>query len=278
MIKLIAIDVDGTLLQHGEQKISKRTLDCLAFFIKKGIKICLASGRQYPNLLQLVEHLAKDIYFVSENGCAVFVPKADQVHEAEKEIQAEYPLHRLIYADVIDKKVAFGLIKEMHENNMGETVISDPYCCYVFNHDSKMLDSIENDWNIKIQKLNNEENLPSDIVKISSYVYKDVLVWQEKMKPKWGQMLNVAVSGPKWIDFNRGNKARGLEFLAKHLGIGMENIMAFGDNYNDVEMLESVGEAYLMSHANEELRQIFKQQTPSVMDVLEPLMKKIELE
>ena len=73
MIKLIASDLDGTLLQNGAQSLPEHVIP----FIEKlatehGILFVAASGRQYPNLLRLFGSASKHMAFICENGSLVF--------------------------------------------------------------------------------------------------------------------------------------------------------------------------------------------------------------
>lgn len=58
-----------------------------------------------------------------------------------------------------------------------------------------------------------------------------------------------------------GSKARGIQMVAEHLGFTMENVMAFGDGLNDVEMLSQVGEGVAMGNACEEVKALAKHTT-----------------
>lgn len=68
MIKLIASDLDGTLLQNGSQALTSRAVPLICRLAEKGILFAAASGRQYPNLVRLFGAAAKDMAFICENG------------------------------------------------------------------------------------------------------------------------------------------------------------------------------------------------------------------
>ena len=62
------------------------------------------------------------------------------------------------------------------------------------------------------------------------------------------------VSGRDWFDFTAANKGMGMRMLMERTGISKEEAAAFGDNFNDETMLDSVGHPFLMQHANPALR------------------------
>ena len=58
------------------------------------------------------------------------------------------------------------------------------------------------------------------------------------------------MSGRDWFDFTAANKGMGMRMLMERTGISKEEAAAFGDNFNDETMLDSVGHPFLMRHAN----------------------------
>lgn len=68
MIKLIASDLDGTLLLKGAQKLPPELFPIIKKLKEQGILFVAASGRQYPNMKRMFAPVAEDIGFVSENG------------------------------------------------------------------------------------------------------------------------------------------------------------------------------------------------------------------
>ena len=72
MIKLIASDLDGTLLQNGSQKLNDETCGLIEKLMEKGIIFVPASGRQYANLQRLFAPIADRLGYICENGCLSF--------------------------------------------------------------------------------------------------------------------------------------------------------------------------------------------------------------
>ena len=68
MIKLIASDLDGTLLQNGAQELTPRAVSLVRKLTEKGIYFVAASGRQYANERRLFAPVRDDISYIAENG------------------------------------------------------------------------------------------------------------------------------------------------------------------------------------------------------------------
>ena len=74
MIRLIACDIDGTVLEPYEQYLPAELFEQMERLLRKGILFCFSSGRQYANLRILAEHLADQVYYICDNGAVVYSP------------------------------------------------------------------------------------------------------------------------------------------------------------------------------------------------------------
>ena len=99
MIKLIASDVDGTLIQDGSQKLQERLFPLIRKLNDMGILFVAASGRQYPNLYRLFGPVQDDIAYICENGCLVR-KKKETLYKAEMdEALALEIIHKVVEKD-----------------------------------------------------------------------------------------------------------------------------------------------------------------------------------
>ena len=81
------------------------------------------------------------------------------------------------------------------------------------------------------------------------------------------------MAGPYWIDTTSANKGIGVQSLCRVLGIAPAEVMAFGDNYNDITMLDAVGTHYIMDSAAAPLRARYPLHTPRPEDVLREFLR-----
>ena len=85
----------------------------------------------------------------------------------------------------------------------------------------------------------------------------------------------MALSGAEWIDFTIANKGTAIRVLQERFGFARDEIMAFGDNFNDREMLEEVGHPYVMENAAPDVRALCPNHCRRVEDVLEALLRSL---
>ena len=115
--------------------------------------------------------------------------------------------------------------------------------------------------------------MPEAIVKTSVYLHEGVEKYVDRFVPRW-QQANAAVAGPFWIDTTTANKGIGVQSLCRVLGIAPDEVMAFGDNFNDVSMLDIVDTPYIMDSAAPALRARYPLHTPRPEDVLRDFLAK----
>lgn len=257
MIQLIACDIDGTLLQNGETRISQRFFAAANRLLDQGIAVCAASGRQYKSLRQLFAPLADRMHFLCENGAVVFGPGASA---------------SLLSKTVIDRETSLRLCREILAVPDCELLISGTNMSYLCPKTPEYARMIEYFVGNNVTILPNPEAMPEEFVKISAYYRPGAAMLEPMMRPRWESSFQVAIAGECWLDFTVADKGTGIRALCKALDIQPEEVMVFGDNYNDVPMLDIVGHPYLMASAAEPLRQRYRNQCRRVEDVLEQLV------
>lgn len=254
MIKLIASDIDGTLLQNGETAISERFFNQARRLRNQGIALCAASGRQYSSLKNLFAPVAEGMYFLCENGAVVYGPGAE-----------------LLSKTVIDRALSLELCRDILAIPDCEVLISGTNMSYLCPKTQDYIDHIRYFVGNNTTVLSAPQDMPEDFVKISAYYRPGATVIEPMLAPKWKDTFQVAVAGECWLDFTLADKATGIRALCTALNIDPKDTMAFGDNYNDIPMLDAVGHPYLMSSAAQPLRQRYGTQCARPEDVLEAL-------
>ena len=254
MIKLIASDIDGTLLQNGETAISERFFNQARRLRNQGIALCAASGRQYSSLKNLFAPVAEGMYFICENGAVVYGPGAE-----------------LLSKTVIDRALSLELCRDILAIPDCEVLISGTNMSYLCPKTQDYIDHIRYFVGNNTTVLSAPQDMPEDFVKISAYYRPGATVIEPLLAPKWKDTFQVAVAGECWLDFTLADKATGIRALCTALNIDPKDTMAFGDNYNDIPMLDAVGHPYLMSSAAQPLRQRYGTQCARPEDVLEAL-------
>ncbi|HIU66860.1 MAG TPA: HAD family hydrolase [Candidatus Caccomorpha excrementavium] len=257
MIKLIATDLDGTLLQNGSQSLSEYTLELIRRVQESGILMTAASGRQYPNLCRLFSDASARMAFICENGSLVRYQGEDILKE---------PLPAPLCGE---------LIEDIMNREGCEVLISGADTSYLMPKSASYVDRMQNIVKNHITIIQSPAEIKEDIIKISAYEDAGILEHSASyFVGRWKDRAACTVSGYGWLDFvGKGvNKGRALTALMDRLHILPDEAMAFGDNYNDLEMLSTVKYGFVMDNAPEEILAAYSLHTPSVEQVLRSLL------
>ena len=246
MIRLIASDIDGTLLQSGATEIPPVIFDHIHRLEADGVLFCPASGRQYTSLRRLFAPVADKVPFLCENGAVVYGPGSPGP---------------ILSKTVMDRRLSEELCADILALPEAEVLISGADVSYLCPKAPDLEDQIRWFLGNRTAVLPAPADVPEDIIKVSAYCPGGIEAAKKALFPKWEAHL----------DFTLADKGLGVRKLCGALGISMEEVMAFGDNYNDVSMLEQVGRPYLMENAAPELRARFSARCRTVAEVLETL-------
>lgn len=254
MIKLIASDIDGTLLQNGATQISPEFFREAARLMDSGIALCAASGRQYKSLCNLFAPVADRLYFLCENGAVVYGPGKT-----------------LLSQTIIDRQTSLRLCHDILNIPDCELLISGTNMSYLCPKTREYENHIRYFVGNNVSILPTPEDMPEEFVKISAYYRPGATIIEPILEPRWRDTFQIAIAGAAWLDFTQADKSTGIHALCTALQISPNDVMAFGDNYNDIPMLDTVGHPYLMSSAAEPLRMRYPTQCASVEDILKTL-------
>lgn len=258
-IKLVASDLDGTLLQGDAQKLTPRAIELIHELIQKGIHFVAASGRQYDNLRRLFDEVKDDISYVAENGSIC-------LHQG-----------KVISRATITRDLTARIIAEIKKQEDFEILLSRQDACFIENNDPAFVNHIVNVMKNTTQVVEDVSKVEGPILKIAicnmtegPHIVDKYLKYLQDM---FGDEIKVVTSGNLWIDFIAPgtNKGTALQNLLNLFNVKPEECMAFGDQYNDVEMLQLAGTSYAMSNAAPGIAYYSTYVTDSVEEVLEDL-------
>lgn len=253
MIRLIATDLDGTLLEK-DGKLPQGFFDVAASLLDQGIAVAAASGRQYDNLRRLFSPIAHRMSFICENGglCATG--------------------HDVVAYTPIDKSMVMEAIEDLHRFGL-RVMVSGVKCCYMLDNDRSFTDDI-------IYRLGNTAAIVKDfslidepIIKFSGFSPVSVAPFAKPLMDRWSDRLSAVVAGVRWFDFTLANKGIGLQNLMNSMGIKAEEVVAFGDQFNDESMLDIAGHPYLMRGSDTRLYKPGTTWCDKVLPVLEQIAK-----
>ncbi len=252
MIRLIASDIDGTLLPYGETAIPSEIFEEIHRLERRGILFCPASGRQYTSMRKLFAPVADKVPFLCENGAVVLGPG----HPGP-----------VLGKSVMDRAQAEQLCRDIIALPGVEVLISGEDTSYLCPKEEEIISVMEGKGN-NVALIPRPEDVPEDIVKIAAYCPGRLEETQLTLSRRWGDQFHAAVAGAEWVDFTLADKGTGLAQLCAALDIGLDEVMAFGDNFNDTAMLSIVGRPWIMEGADPALKERFPNHCRNVADVL----------
>lgn len=256
MIKLIASDLDGTILKHGTNVVNPELIQVINQLGAHGIHFIAASGRPYCNLKQLFKEVTTPISFISENG-AVYVFH-DEIHVPSRHS-----------ADAVKQ-----LVLATREDPDCDLFYSCEDMLYVEAEGDEVLKSIESREGYLLSRVDDLLAVGRIPVKLAIYNNKGLTVTAPKYQELFGESMKVITSGDLWLDFmpHGVNKGTALKHITDTMGIHPDECMAFGDQWNDVEMLSFVGTSFAMSNAAPGVADYATGTANSVLEELQKLL------
>jgi Cof subfamily protein (haloacid dehalogenase superfamily) len=238
-VKLVATDMDHTLLTEHNQLPPDfdQYIDQLD---KLGVTFAIASGRALYTLKDTFPHLLSKLTFISDNGANIY-------HRGE-----------LIQKDLIDAQDYRELIDFIEHETDGMAILCGLESAYI-SAKSKSFETFLQSFHSKITVVEDLNTVRSDIDKITMFSphRNSKQVAEKLIVPKFGQDFAITVGDTIWVDImNKGvDKGHALQTLGELLGITSRQIMAFGDTYNDIEMLQAAQFSYIVANATPDMKQ-----------------------
>ena len=273
-IKLIATDMDGTLLDPKGQVDLPRLEKILDQLEERGIRFVIATGNEIHRVKQLLGHLTERVVLIVANGARIFEGNQllqaqtwddDMVDKALTHFKGRECQDQFVVTAINGGFVKEGTVFTELEKFMTPEMIEKLYqrMNFVDEFDSSLFGGV-----LKMSMVVGEER--------SSSVLQEV-------NDLFDGRVRAVSSGYGCIDILQAgiHKAWGLQELLKRWDIKAEEIMAFGDSENDVEMLQLAGIAYAMENAEERVKEIATEVAPAnsqagVYQVLENWLEKGE--
>ena len=238
-IKLIAVDLDGTLL-NSRKEIPPGFIPMVNRLYKNGIRFVAASGRQYYKLVEMFQSVADKLFFFSENGGLIF--------DGDQNIFCR-PIREDLYLSLLQIGTELQAVTVL-------SGIHNAYICNAYTQPERDAASIYyGRYTFSIDPISEIKNNRDSIVKVA--IYDPVNVEQNCMGhfSQFKNELNVSLAGRNWIDIMRADVDKGvaMKYLQQKLDITPQQCMAFGDYLNDLEMLNQVEFSYAMANSHPDI-------------------------
>lgn len=239
-IKLIALDMDGTLL-NSKKEMPEDFEEWV--FSHPDKKVVIASGRQYASLIRDLGHLKDHLIYIAENGGLVY-DKDEIIHEDT--LSAENVRKCFSYFEKLDGiAVVICGVKSAYMINPTEEIYQNTGIYYA---NMTIIDDVE--------EALAQDNMAKLALYVEDYRAEEIMPLFEELKAD----VNVVLSGDSWIDFANYSSTKGgaLKAIMKKFGINRSEAMAFGDYHNDITLLESCEESYCMENGHPDVKAVAK--------------------
>ncbi|ASQ28901.1 haloacid dehalogenase [Borrelia miyamotoi] len=265
-IKAVISDLDGTLLLSKSQ-IGAFSELVIKNLTKENKKFIIATGRSKNEIISLIKDLNSHVsFFITLNGARVYnnqwqlissydlPPKiVNEILDLRENKYKDIP-HFLqksedsdekLYADDITKSAINDIFKKHELFKKHKYIANELKDVSITYHEVSDFRKIKNFNNIaKILLLHDEE---SHLIKYEAIILE-----------KYRKEINVYLSTPNSLEIvsNKVSKGSALKDVLKSINVGLDESIAFGDGFNDVDMLENVKKGLLMGNANYRLKKM----------------------
>lgn len=247
--KLIVTDMDGTVLGENHQ-ITDENKNALKEAEKMGIKVVFATGRFHDSAKGHVNFLENIMPIISSNGSIIKHPITDEV----------------LYSNFIDTDICLKIMDILGKYNFRYQVYTDEKIFQRYETEEEMQfmkDFIAKNFSdkteITFKKDLREDVKNSRVLKFNIMeMEKPELLDKARVDLQFVNNIEITSSWKNNLEImSEGNhKGKAVEYLSNLLEIDREHIMAFGDNYNDLPMIEFAGTGVAMGNAEEDVKNI----------------------
>lgn len=231
MIKLIASDVDGTLVGDGEGKLNKKIVDAIRAIHDKGIHFVVASGRQWVSIENVFEEVKDKIFYISDNGAYIGING------------------RSLFVNKMDDENARNLILDIRKNKDLVAIAADESSYYIEEKNDFLMNWIRGGYRGRIEFVEDLTKV-QNIIKISAYS-ESIYGKADDIIAKYSDKLLVNYAGEMWLDCTAKGVSKGnaLKKLQEAFEITENETMVFGDQANDVEMFNVAYYSFAVKNA-----------------------------
>jgi Cof subfamily protein (haloacid dehalogenase superfamily) len=239
MYEVIATDLDGTLL-NSDHQLDPITVATIRRLAADGVHFVIATGRHYRDVAGIRDVLGIRPYLVTSNGARVHAPDDTMIHAQDLSSAA---VRRLVLPEIVG---AHGRVIVNLFADDAWLIDRDAPELLAFHHESgfryRVIDTRSHDGAGIAKVLYIGE--PDDLAQVAA-----------NLEREFGDTLYVTYSLPDCLEVMTSNvsKGRALRFVLDRLGAHASKCVAFGDNMNDIDLLETAGHPFMMNNANPDL-------------------------
>jgi Cof subfamily protein (haloacid dehalogenase superfamily) len=250
-IRLVAIDLDGTLLNDSKQ-VSEQTMMAVAGLGERGVRVVIATARPPRSVRQIYHQLGLDTLQINYNGALIW-----------DEPRGEAMFHRPMAGALVRELI--GVARQTYADTLVSCEVMDRW--YTDRHDPQY--TTETGRLFKPDVICGvDEMCDQTITKLMFLGHPELMTALEPVLVPFGDRVTVVRADSDLIQVmdRRVSKGVALTKIAEHYGIDTRQVMAIGDAPNDVGMLKAAGVAIAMDNAHEQVKKVAHWVAPSNND------------
>lgn len=261
MIKCIASDMDGTLL-NSKQEVSEKNLEAIQKALNSGVEVVIATGRSYEEAISVLQESGLQLPIICANGA--------EIRTKEGEVVKAHPLDHKIAKEAANVLNQEGVYYEIYTSEGTYTVDYDKgveIIIDIFTTANPELsrELVEEEAQHRYEKglvhivdsyepiLNGEKTIYKLLVFHKDHSFLDEV--EQKLKQIDHLEVTSSAFGNLELMNTQAQKGIALAEFVEEKGIALQDTMAVGDNYNDLSMFRVVGRSVAMGNANEEIKE-----------------------
>lgn len=249
MIKLLALDIDGTILKK-DYSLSQKVKNVIKKVANIGVKVVLVTGRMYSATTFIAEELELDTPILCYSGALA--------RNSEK----------VFYENLISDSLARNVLKELSAFDIQVNLYVNDEIYSEVESDILVEYCQKRKLEYKIKSFNAFENIQANKILAIGKTPEATTEVLEYLKSKFDNNLFLVRSLPTFCEIinKDASKGKAILYLAQNWGIEHDEIMAVGDQDNDIELLKAAKVKVAMGNATEGLKEVANYIAPSVED------------
>lgn len=238
--KLIAVDVDGTLLD-SKGNLTPETIEAIRKVVAAGLIFTICTGRPIQGVEPLIDKLGLDLPFITYNGAMIVMGKS----------------RKILYAQTMRAEDAFSIYKL--GKKLQTTVIlwvNNQFYVSPLGPDAANYGELSRTQPLPVTNL--DDLIAQGVTKVLFYDNPEKINhWAETVGPSVPPTVNYCTSQPFLLEFfdQKVSKANALARLGAYYGLTREEMIAIGDGQNDLSMIRYAGLGVAMANADPAIQQ-----------------------
>lgn len=273
VVKLIAVDLDGTLLNE-ENRISKKNLEAIEFAQANGVEVVIATGRSHFDVQTIFKETGLKTWIIGANGATIHQPNGEMFHSISINRQDAFQILNWLeqeeyYYEIFsnDSILSAQNGRELLAIEMDRVKSANPEVSM-----EQLIEAAEKQYSQTgfsfIASYKELIDTDADIYNILAFSFDEEKLRKGKAQFKDMEDVTMVTSAKHNFEFEHKKASKGiaLEILAKKLRINLADTAAVGDSFNDVSMLQIAGRSAAMGNAPDEIKNSCQEVTLTNID------------